>query len=198
MPLAFLDFETFQIPTPYHQNLRPYEPMPFAFSLHILKCNKVHVEDYIAKDVNQDGRKDIAKLLSTYITPEMKLVAYNAPFERQVLRKLALDVPVYAEALNAMADRVVDLMIPFAKGWVVDQKMNGKHSLKMVLPALFPKLSYDNLEIGDGGLAMNQFILLNKESKKVQKEIRGNLSLYCSRDTEALVKIYQYLVSLVK
>ena len=35
--------------------------------------------------------------------------------------------------------------------------MKGKHSLKNILPALFPGDSYDDLEIKDGGTCIKYF-----------------------------------------
>jgi hypothetical protein len=197
-PLAFLDFETYQLPLPKFQNSRPYEPIPFAFSLHTLVDDVLDQKAYIAQSIHEDARNTMAELLTKTISDEMIIVAYNAPFERQILRKLALDVPTYQEALEDIASRVVDLMEPFAKGWVVDSAMRGKHSLKMVLPALLPELSYDDLEIGDGGFAMNSFILLDEEQDESKQEAkRVALLEYCGLDTYALVRIYQLLKTFI-
>jgi hypothetical protein len=76
--------------------------------------------------------------------------------------------------------------------------MRGKHSLKMVLPALLPELSYDDLEIGDGGFAMNSFILLDEEQDESKQEAkRVALLEYCGLDTYALVRIYQLLKTFI-
>ena len=51
--------------------------------------------------------------------------------------------------------RVVDLMIPFSgKTTLYDHpKFKGSASIKYVLPALVPRLSYKNMHIQEGGSA---------------------------------------------
>ena len=82
-------------------------------------------------------------------------------------------------------------MRPFEKGMYYTKKMNGRHSIKAVLPALVPNLSYASLAIGHGGEAMSTYATLHrvKGVKKVKK-IRENLLEYCKLDTLAMVKIW--------
>jgi hypothetical protein len=75
--------------------------------------------------------------------------------------------------------------------------MKGSYSIKYVLPALIPELSYENLEINEGGLASVAFESLFYESNFIRiDEIRQNLLEYCKMDTYAMVKLLEKLESL--
>ena len=75
--------------------------------------------------------------------------------------------------------------------------MKGSYSIKNVLPALVPSLSYDDLEIGNGGLASETFANLHAiENLDKLDRIRKNLLEYCKRDTFAMVKILDVLRSI--
>lgn len=75
--------------------------------------------------------------------------------------------------------------------------MQGSYSIKYVLPALIPELSYKDLEINEGGLASVAFESLYYETDLMRiAEIRNNLLQYCKLDTLAMVKIYEKLESL--
>ncbi len=72
--------------------------------------------------------------------------------------------------------------------------MNGSYSIKKVLPALIPPLSYDKLEIGDGGDALSAYESLTYEpDSKKRLAIRKNLLKYCKLDTFAMVKLLEKL-----
>ena len=43
-------------------------------------------------------------------------------------------------------------MIPFQQKWYYTPKMKGSYSIKYVLPALAPDLSYNDLDIKEGGI----------------------------------------------
>jgi hypothetical protein len=61
--------------------------------------------------------------------------------------------PIYSKAIKDIVIRLKDLMMPFQKKWYYTPEMKGSYSIKFVLPALVPELSYDELEIKEGGTA---------------------------------------------
>ena len=81
-------------------------------------------------------------------------------------------------------------MIPFQQKWYYTPEMKGSYSIKSVLPALIPELSYNSLEINDGGSASNTFLdMVNGTFKGNEPQTRQSLLEYCKRDTYAMVKI---------
>ena len=199
-PVYFLDFETYQQAVPRFEKLRPYEQIPFQFSLHMVEregAEPVHVE-FLA-EAGQDPRYLLAKRLVEVMGNEGTIVAYNQAFEKGVIRKLGESFPDLREGLEAMQGRFVDLMYPFEKGLYYTRRMNGRHSIKTVLPAMVPELSYQGMEIGHGGEAMNAYATLHlaRDENEVQA-VRKGLLEYCKLDTLAMVKIWGKLKILIK
>jgi hypothetical protein len=89
---------------------------------------------------------------------------------------------------------MVDLIIPFRKKYYRTETMEGRSSIKKVLPALIPEMSYDALEIGDGMTASNTFLeLYSCDDEEYITTTRENLLKYCHLDTLAMVKVFEVL-----
>ncbi|MEE4260959.1 MAG: DUF2779 domain-containing protein, partial [Bacteroidales bacterium] len=122
------------------------------------------------------------------------VIVYNAGFERGKLNDLIEVFPQYENQLLAIIDRIVDLMIPFREKWYYLPEMRGSYSIKQVLPALVPELSYKDLEISEGGTAFNTFAEMVMGTFKGDiVQTRQNLLEYCKLDTYAMVKILEKL-----
>ena len=66
--------------------------------------------------------------------------------------------------------------------------------MKNLLPALVPELTYANLKISSGSIAMIAFESLQKETDMFRiLEIREQLLEYCKLDTLAMVKVFEIL-----
>ena len=55
-------------------------------------------------------------------------------------------------------------MIPFQQKWYYTPKMKGSYSIKYVLPALVPGLSYNDLPKKEGATAYNTFLSMVNET----------------------------------
>ena len=111
-----------------------------------------------------------------------------------ILHALANDFPKYKKEIEERIERIVDLMIPFQKKWYYTPEMQGSYSIKYVLPALVPELSYNELEVADGGTASIVYEQLIEETDMIKTmETRNNLLEYCKLDTLAMVEILKKL-----
>ncbi len=196
-PLNFLDFESFQPVVPLYDQSRPYQQIPFQYSLHIQEkpgSDYQHLE--FLSDGKNDPRIEFIDSLANNLTASGSIVVYNKTFERMILNQLARDFPVYSEKFNAMIQRIVDLMEPFKHKHFYTPAMEGSYSIKKVLPALVPGLNYDDLEISDGiaaGRAYESFLITTEDEEK--QELRKNLFEYCKLDTWAMVKILEKIIN---
>ena len=195
-PIYFLDFETYQIPIPLYDGLKPYDQIPFQYSLHILKDGNLSHKEYLSES-GIDPRRKLAEALVKDIPLNVCTLAYNMSFEKTVIKKLAEMFPDLSEHLLNIRDNIKDLMIPFQNKWYYSKNFKGSYSIKYVLPALFPddeSLNYHNLDlIHNGSEAMSSFAELGNKSEEEQKYIRERLLRYCELDTYAMVKIYEKL-----
>lgn len=197
-PVYFMDFETFQPAVPMFDNSKPYMQIPFQYSLHFKKNKKSTVEHYefLAETGNDPRIKFIENLLRN-TKSEGDILTYNKSFEVLRLKEIAEAFPKYKKEIEERINRVKDLMLPFQKKYYYTYKMQGSYSIKYVLPALIPELSYKDLEINEGGLASIAFEGLFYETDLMRiADTRTNLLEYCKLDTLAMVKLLEKLESL--
>ena len=91
-----------------------------------------------------------------------------------------------------------DLIVPFRNKDVYYWQMEGSYSLKYVLPALIPELSYSGLEVRDGSMASSAWLDMRKmdDPEEIEKK-RTALLEYCKLDTLAMVKLLEKLRELI-
>lgn len=108
-----------------------------------------------------------------------------------ILNNLKNEFEHLAKKIEKIQERMVDLMTPFRKNYRLPA-MNGSYSIKAVLPALVPALSYDGLTIGNGGVASAAFYNLKNVEDEIEREKTRNALLeYCGLDTLAMVRILE-------
>lgn len=194
-PVYFLDFETFGTAIPLFDGTRPYQQIPFQFSLHVVFDNgdgTLHFS-YLA-DGPEDPRPKLAAELKQLLKYSGSIVAYHAPFEKQVLEELAVALPEYREWVDGLQGRIVDLLKPFSNFHYYHPGQKGSASLKKVLPVL-TGISYEGLAISDGKLAGVAYMAATygNASEEERKKIRQDLLQYCGQDTGGMVEIINRL-----
>jgi hypothetical protein len=195
-PVSYFDFETFQNAVPRFDSQRPYQQMPFQYSLHIQQGGELIHKEFLG-DEQSDPRRALAEQMIRDIPNNGVIIAYNMGFERRVIRELAKEFADLAQQLEVIEERFIDLIDPFRDGGYYHSQMNGSFSIKAVLPALFPDdpdLSYKSLNIQNGGDASEIFANLYRYTDPKQiKAVRKDLLAYCRLDTLAMVKIVDRL-----
>ena len=207
-PLYFMDFETFMPAIPLFDHSRPYQQICFQYSLHYqtelttkMVANSRHetgasrqsieLEHY--EFLGEAGIDPRIKFIETLLRDTSKkgdIFVYNQAFEITRLKEIARDFPIFKSDIEERISRIKDLMTPFQNKLIYKPQMHGSYSIKAVLPALVPELSYKNLEIHEGGTAMSSYeeLIYEKDVEKIL-QVRKNLLEYCKMDTFAMVKI---------
>jgi len=195
LPAYFLDFETIQFAVPIWKGTRPYQMIPFQFSLHTLRRNgKLDPDDFLDLS-GKDPSRDFAEKLIAVCGKSGPVFVYNAGFEGARISELAERFPKMSTGLLAIKDRLVDLH-PITKENYYHPSQQGSWSIKFVLPAVAPDLSYESLEgVQNGGMAMEAFMeAIHPETLPERKsQIEQQLRAYCGLDTFAMVRLWQFL-----
>ena len=197
-PMYFLDFETIYPAEPLFDGVRPYQQIPFMYSLHWMgeAGGELHHSVFFSYP-GYDPRRAIAEELCADIPKGVCSVAYNMCFEKARIRELAELFPDLAEHLMDIHDNMNDLMVPFRRKWYYTDAMEGSYSLKAVLPALYPdnpELDYSLLDgIHNGGDASETYLSMWQNPDDRTPEKCRQLSEYCGLDTFALVKLLEKL-----
>lgn len=196
-PLHFLDFETVNPAIPLFDGTRPYQQIPFQFSLHIRRSVRSKPE-HIAflADGPEDPRPALLQALRS-IMHSGTVLAYNMSFEKSILRDLCGAFP-QETWLSSVIDRLDDLIIPFRNFSYYHPAQHGSCSIKAVLPALTGR-SYTHLEISKGDQAAREFLAMTykKGETKDKKKLRQALLDYCKQDTEGMIEIVNVLENTV-
>ncbi len=152
-------------------------------------------------DGDKDPREALAKKLIAFTRKAKTIVAYNAPFESGCIRRLAEQLPHHAAELNSIDARLADLL-PVVRNHIYHPAFEGGFGLKQVVPALIPKLRYDDLEVSGGAEASQMLMrLITKGGAIKQRErlrLRRELLKYCAIDTLALMKLHEKLEKLAR
>jgi hypothetical protein len=195
-PLYFLDYETLMGLVPYFDGQRPYQQVPFQYSLHVLQSPDAELEqrEYLHRD-NSDPARPLTEQLIKDIGDNGTVLVWYEGFEKARNRELGEMFPEYKEAMEAINDRVIDLMTPFKKKWYDDPRFEGSASIKQVLPVLCLELSYKSLGIQDGGSAQRLWMeaVLDEKRADQKDQILADLLEYCKLDTMAMVEIFKVL-----
>ena len=201
-PLYFFDFETIFPAIPVLDGTRPFQQVPFQYSLHIVEefGAKYYHKEFLAepKDfsgISIDPRKKLIEQMKIDFGETGSIVAYNATFEISRLKELAFAFPEDQTFIEDIIGRFVDLLVPFRNAWYYRPEMGGSASIKSVLPAIAPEFSYKDLEISNGGDASNTFLSMIKEQFNGDEvKVRKSLKKYCERDTLGMVIIWEELM----
>ena len=196
-PLYFIDYETCQYAIPEYEGTKPYQQIPFQYSLHIIKEDGAPIEhkEFLAEVGDENIIRNFAKSMINDLPEDGSVIVYNKSFEASRNREIGKMYPDLKDEMARINANMVDLMIPFKDRNYYTKEMKGSYSIKYVLPALYPddpELDYINLDlIHNGGEASQAFLSLKDKPPKEQKEIRQGLLEYCKLDTYAMVKIWE-------
>lgn len=203
-PLYFLDYETYQVAIPEINGTKPYQQLPFQYSLHIIKEEGAEIEhrEFLADINDEDFIRHFAESLIKDIPDNGSVIIYNKAFEPARNREIAKMYPDLEDELERINRNMVDFLEPFKQRKYYTKEMQGSASIKYVLPALYPndpELDYHNLPVvHNGGEASEAFLSLKEKSKEEQEKIRQGLLVYCKLDTYAMVKIWMKFNEIIK
>ncbi len=195
-PACYLDFEAMMPPIPLYEGTRPYQTLPFQWSLHIDDGGGAlrHLE-FLASG-KSDPRQEFAESLIAAISDNDYPILVYSSYEKTRLNELEMQYPDLHEAIKAVIERLVDLL-PAVRNAVYFPTFQYSNSIKSVAPALAPSFTYGDL---DGIAAASAFLRLASNEvpdPAEQKQLRDALLAYCNRDTMAMVEVHRSLIEFV-
>nr|MCX6782037.1 DUF2779 domain-containing protein [Candidatus Magasanikbacteria bacterium] len=193
-PLYFFDYETYGEAIPPFDGTRPHQQIPFQYSLHIKDSPDAEIRhlEFLATKFENPVSELLAQLKRD-IEPKGSVIVWFESFEKSRNEEMAKMMPEYADLLDDLNERIFDLYLIFKikSEMYSDSEFQGSASLKAVLPVLCPELSYESLEIQEGGTASSSWPILTSDKTPVaeKEKLKNNMLEYCQRDTEAMVGI---------
>ncbi len=196
-PYYYFDFETFATAVPLYDGIKPYQQVPFQYSLHV-QDKKLKHYSYLCLD-KKDPRPELISTLKKQIGTKGSIIVYNASFEMTRLEEMAKVYPKEAKWIRSLYPRIIDLYNVFSQFNVYYSSQGKSASFKDVLPALTGK-DYKDMEIGDGGEATRAYLNVVRGKIKGEdiKKTKTALEIYCGQDTEGMVWIIEKLRKISK
>jgi hypothetical protein len=196
--LRFLDFEAAGRAVPVWTGTRPFQAMPFQFSLHTLQAaddgDHIDHDEFIALG-GDDPSEAFAKRLLAVCGLSGAVFVYNVSFEGQVIDALARRFGELETGLRAIRRRLVDLK-PIVEQHYYHPAQQGGWGLKRVLPTLGDGPSHHDLDgVADGRMAEQAYLEATDPATTPQRQqaLREQLLRYCRLDTWALVRLWAFL-----
>ena len=190
-PVYHLDFETINPAIPQFEGTRPYQQIPFMFSVHAeSRSGSLSHIDYLHEQ-STDPRRSVAEQLIKKLGKLGSILMYTQ-FERVQIQNLANEFPDLKGDLLRILNRLVDIA-PFVRKHYYHPEFRGSFSLKSVYPVL-GRSDYSDLEIAEGSIASIVYLqaLISKDPEERERIFR-NLREYCKRDTLATLEILERL-----
>lgn len=194
-PVYYLDFETISPAIPVYDDSRPYQEIPFQYSLDVVEkagAEPVHYEYLAPGDV--DPRPAVLRLLREQLGAAGSIIAYSANFEMKVIKNAAEVNRDYISWSEKVNDRFVDLLEPFKNFVYYHPGQEGSASLKRVLPAITGS-SYAGLKINNGQTAAAEYyrVTFNNVEENDRQAVRAALLKYCDLDTRGMIEVLKEL-----
>ena len=192
-PVFHLDFETVAPALPIWPGTRPYQTIPFQYSVHVQQADGTLEERGYLHPGTDDPRPELARRLVVDLAGTGSIVHYTR-YERTQLTALALAVPELAGQLAALEGRLFDLE-PVVRRRTRHPRAIGRSSIKYALPAWCPDLSYHGLDIGDGQTASARYLRFLTGAADVDEAAATHTALveYCGLDTLATARLLERL-----
>jgi hypothetical protein len=196
-PLYFLDYETFNPAIPIFDGYRPFDHITFQYSLHVLdKNNNLTHYEYLHTDKSDPIPHLLSSLKDHIKDDDGSIVVWNKSFEGSRNKRMGEIYPEFEDFCEDMNDQLFDLMDVFKDQKYDDPKFKGSYSIKSVLPVLVPELSYKELNVQNGAMAMaSWYDFVFKDGKNM--DIKNDLLRYCELDTLAMVRVFEELKKVV-
>ena len=194
-PISFIDYETFPSAIPRFVGYKPYNQIPFQFSLHVLEKSDSELKHFeFLHILNSIPDLNFIKELERVLPEKGSIIVWNKTFECSIVNdKLAERNSEYLQFIENFNNRVIDLEVPFKKQFYIHPDFMGKTKIKYILPTLSPEFSYKSLNIQEGGTASDTWnkIVSGDFDENESKKKSEDLLAYCKLDTLAMFEIWK-------
>lgn len=199
-PIGFFDIELYTPAIPVFANTKPYQQVPFLFSLHEIKEQGAKLtHDYFYAQPGKDPREEFILACIKKLEHINTIIVYDSNLEQGVLNSLAKSFPQYAAEIEIIKKKIKDIAPVFTHLSYFNPITIGSSTLKNLFVKIFNDNSFETLSLNSGTQATYSYnALQTEENEFVKVETETNLVEYCKMDTFATAKLFLHLESVVK
>lgn len=191
-PYCSLDIEAWMPAIPHYQGTKPFQQIPFLFSMVYEQDGERKTFSYF-KPIEEDARKEFLETILESTQTFQTIFMFDKSLEELVLNQLAELFPDVKEDVSALKRKIVDLAEPIRRGNFYHPDMKGNFTLKSIAPLVNESLSFNQLEVQSGISAMYTYEGLLTETNTMEKEtIKAQLVDYCEMDARITYQLFNY------
>jgi predicted RecB family nuclease len=192
-PICSLDIEVWMPALPFYEGTKPFQQIPFLFSM-VNKNNNTYEKYSYFKPIENDNRLEFLETILEKTKPFNTILMYDKSLEESVLNQLAELYPTYRTDINTFKQKIVDIAEPIQKANYYHPKMQGNFTLKSIAPILNSEFDFSALTIQSGITAMYIYESLLLETNVFEsQQIKEQLIEYCELDALVTLEFFSYL-----
>jgi hypothetical protein len=197
-----MDFETVQQGVPLMPHTKPYDALPFQWSVHRWDNpnHELKIEDGVGflEFLSPEMDRNFLESLLAAVGTSGPIFVHNASFEKSKLRYLIEreSCQEFKTDIEALIERIIDTLDLVREDGYYSPKMNGSFSLKAIVKAIPTKVDYSSSDAltGGGDAQIVWFKYTDLDTSESEKtEWAKRLTNYCSQDSFALYDLLRYL-----
>ena len=191
-PVCSLDIEVWMPAIPFYQGTKPFQLIPFLFSMIHEENGSIKKYSYF-KPIESDFRKDFLEAIISYTKPFASILMFDKSLEENILNQLVELFPEYGKDIIELKSKIIDLAEPIQKGNYYHPEMKGNFTLKSLAPIVNQTLGFHTLDVQSGISAMYIYESLLLEGNVIEKEnIKQQLIDYCEMDSLITYQLLQF------
>jgi hypothetical protein len=195
-PYCSVDIEAWMPAIPFYKGTKPFQQIPFLFSLVSYNDNNKPSGYSYFKPIEEDFREEFLKRIIEVTQPFKTILMFDKSLEESLLNQLLELYPNYRYRINELKTKIVDLADPIKKGYYYHPQMSGNFSLKSIAPLVNQEAGFDELDVQSGIVAMYIYEGLLKETNQINAElIKQQLIDYCEMDAMITFNLLDFLRS---
>lgn len=184
-PYAALDMEIWGQPVPEIIGTKPFQKIPFLYTLVSSKGEHAFFFDH-----QQDDRRGFALSLIEQTKAFVSLLVYDKSLENLVIKELAELFTDLSSDLKKVAAKMVDISDIIHHHFYFHYNFKGNYSLKAVSAAVLHEDPFEHEQISSGLEAMNLFVAYRLHDNIIEKQkMKDDLIDYCLADSRATLLI---------
>ena len=202
-PRYFMDFETVQQGVPLIVGTKPYQAIPFQWSVHrwdnVSQVLSIADGKSFLEFISPTMFKDFSQKLIDELGSLGPIFVHHKPTERGVLKYLMEreDCADLAPQIGAIIDRLVDSLELVRKGFYthqMGQSTGNSYSIKTLVEVIPTTVNYQEGNVGSGMDAqIAWFVCTDPKSTQSEKDKWTKSVLnYCAKDTLAVADLIKH------
>jgi hypothetical protein len=193
-PFAAIDMEIWGQAVPELKGTKPFQKIPFLFTLHGDSISENHYFEY-----ERDDRRLFAEALIASTNQFMSLLVYDKSMELLIIAELCALFPELEKKLRVVSSKFVDIAEIIQKNYYHHFLLRGNFSLKTVSKVVLEEDLFAHQTVFTGLEAMNAFVSYRRTTNPIERQsIKEQLIEYCSADTKACYLVNLKFLEMIK